>query len=221
MEALTALDLFITAVKKDDDQINLAQAALYIAKNQYPDLDINKFLTILDTMAAELKLKLPESSYPLKIIQTINNYLFNQLGFVGNTENYYDPRNSFLNDVLNRRMGIPISLSVIYLEIAQRINFPMVGVGMPGHFIIRPDVEDIGIFIDVFNQGEILFPQDCLVRIKEIYQQPIMELPPTALAPVSKKQILIRMLNNLQMVYLDQANFAAAEELNEWLRALD
>ena len=93
--------------------------------------------------------------YPLKVIKTIKTYLFKDLGFQGNRNNYYDPSNSYLNEVIDQKMGIPISLPVIYLEIAKRLNFPMVGIGMPGHFLIRPEFKNVGIFVDVFNQGEI------------------------------------------------------------------
>ncbi|MGD1919156.1 MAG: SirB1 family protein, partial [Pleurocapsa sp.] len=103
--------------------------------------------------------------------------------------------------VIERRVGIPISLSVIYLAVAQRINFPMVGSGMPGHFLIRPDFEDAGIFVDSFNRGEILFKQDCQKRLSRMYQQTI-ELDPDWLAPVSNRHILARMLNNLKFIYL-------------------
>lgn len=184
-----------------DEQIDLAKSALYFAKAEYPDLDVENYLEIIDAIALEIEFQLPSERYPLKVIQTINDHLYNYLQFQGNKENYYDPENSFLNRVIERQLGIPISLSVVYLAIAKRLNFPMVGIGMPGHFLIRPEFEEAGIFVDAFNRGEILFEHDCQAKLQETYQQPV-ELDPSWLEPVSNKQILVRMLNNLKFIYL-------------------
>jgi regulator of sirC expression with transglutaminase-like and TPR domain len=116
------------------EPFSLAEAALYIAQETYPDLQVEVYLSTLDEMAATICSHLPQERYPLKVIQTINQHLFETLGFRGNEQDYYDPRNSFLNDVLERRTGIPITLSLVYLEVAQRIDFPMVGINFPGHF---------------------------------------------------------------------------------------
>ncbi|AFY76222.1 hypothetical protein Ple7327_0793 [Pleurocapsa sp. PCC 7327] len=200
---------FSQEIARSDSEIDLAKATLYIAQEEYPVLDIEKYLNALDTMAEELQERLPQTSYPLKIIQSINQYLFDDLGFQANRSDYYDPRNSFLNDVIDRRTGIPISLSVIYLEVAKRIDFPMVGIGMPGHFLIRPDFENVGIFVDVFERGEILFVQDCEERLRQIYQQPV-QLESHFLDPVDNKQILARMLTNLKFIYINKQELLKA-----------
>ncbi len=200
---------FHQEINQPDEQISLAKAALYLSQYEYPHLDINEYLNTLDLMAEEIGERLSESLYPMKVIQIINQYLFKDLGYRGNTTDYYDPRNSFLNEVIDRRTGIPISLSLVYLEIAKRIDFPMVGIGMPGHFIIRPEFEDAGIFVDVFNQGEVLFPEDCQKRLEDIYRQPV-KLEPHFLEPVSNQQILGRMLTNLKFVYLHRQQFSQA-----------
>ncbi|MBP0012730.1 MAG: transglutaminase family protein [Roseofilum sp. SBFL] len=192
---------FYQEIQQPEASISLAKAALYIAAEAYPKLNPVEYLQQLDRMAAEIQSQLPTQRYPLRIIQTINDYLYGQLGFRGNTEDYYDPRNSFLNEVLNRRTGIPITLALVYLELAQRLEFPMVGIGMPGHFLIRPDFEEVGIFVDAFDRGEVLFPEDCAKRLAQIYGQPI-ELKPQYLAPVSPRQFLARMLTNLKVIYL-------------------
>ena len=192
---------FYQEIDRPDEEIDLAKASLNYAKAEYPDLDVKKYLNILDAIALEIKSQLPAEGYPLKIIKTINYYLFDCLGFQGNQQNYYEPENSFLNKVIDRKIGIPITLSVVYLAIAKRINFPMVGIGMPGHFLIRPELEEVSIFVDPFNRGEILFKQDCQEKLSQIYQQEI-ELDSSLLAPVSNKQILARMLNNLKLIYL-------------------
>jgi regulator of sirC expression with transglutaminase-like and TPR domain len=209
MDKLSARQFFQQETEQPDQQIDLVRAAIYIALEEYPYLDVEEYLNAIETMAAELQERLPSAPYPLKIIQTINHYLYEDLGFVGNTTNYYDPRNSFLNEVIDRRTGIPITLSLVYLAIAERIDFPMVGVGMPGHFLIRPDVEEMEIFVDAFHQGEILFPQDCQQRLSQVYQQPV-ELKPELLPTVSNRQFLARMLTNLKMIYLNQSNFPKA-----------
>lgn len=184
-----------------DEQIDLAKAALYFAQAEYLDLDVDNYLEIIDAIALEIEFQLPCERYPLKTIQTINEHLYNYLQFQGNKKNYYDPENSFLNRVIDRQLGIPISLSVVYLAIAKRLNFPMVGIGMPRHFLIRPEFEEVGIFVDAFNGGEILFEHDCQAKLQQTYQQPV-ELNPSWLEPVSNKQILVRMLNNLKIIYL-------------------
>jgi regulator of sirC expression with transglutaminase-like and TPR domain len=196
------MQAFVLEVNQPDEQISLAKAALFFAQTQYPDLNPDDYLTKLDAIASVLQEKLPDNSYPLKMIQTINQYLFEELRFTGNTRDYYDPRNSYLHEVLDRKLGIPISLSILYLEIAQRLNFPMVGIGMPGHFLIRPNFEDAGIFVDAFNQGEILFPEDCESRLQQVYQQPV-KLESAFLQAISNRQILVRMLTNLKIIYIN------------------
>ena len=200
---------FYREIDRPDEQINLAKAALFFARSEYPHLDIEEYLNAIDTMAEELRDRLPETRYPLKVIQTINQYLFEDLGFKGNTSDYYNPSNSFLNEVIERRTGIPISLSVVYLEVATRLEFPMVGIGMPGHFLIRPDFEGAAIFVDVFNRGEVLFEQDCQDRLQQIYQRQV-KLEQHFLAPVSNRQILARMVTNLKHIYLKLNQFAKA-----------
>jgi regulator of sirC expression with transglutaminase-like and TPR domain len=204
-----ARQYFAEEIQQPEESINLAKAALYIAQEEYPQLDPEEYLNALDLMALELEERLPQERYPLRIIQYINEYLFDDLKFTGNKTNYYDPRNSFLNEVIDRRLGIPITLALVYLEIASRIDFPMVGVGMPGHFLIRPDIPDTEIFIDVFNQGEVMFPQDCQNLLSQIYQQSVT-LQPEFLAPVTHRQFLVRMLTNLKYIYLQKHDLEKA-----------
>jgi regulator of sirC expression with transglutaminase-like and TPR domain len=214
MNLSSARQYFYQEIQRSDEDINLAKAALYIAQEEYANLDIEEYLNALDTMASEIQERLPESRYPLRMIQTINQYLYDDLGFSGNKIDYYDPRNSFLNDVIDRRLGIPITLALVYLEVARRIDFPMVGVGMPGHFLIRPDVPDIEIFVDAFNGGEIIFAEDCEERLSQLYQQPVT-LQPEFLAVVTNRQFLVRMLTNLKFIYLKQ------QELEKTLGAVE
>ena len=193
---------FYQEINQPDEQIDLAKASLYYAQVEYPDLDVQKYLNILDTISLEIKPHLPANLYPLKVIKTINYYLFDCFKFQGNSQDYYNLDNSFLNRVIELKIGIPITLSVVYLAIAKRLDFPMVGIGMPGHFLIRPQFENAGIFVDAFNRGEILFKQDCQLKLNQIYPQ--VKLDSSLLVPVSNKQILARMLNNLKFIYLRQ-----------------
>ncbi|MEO1347620.1 MAG: transglutaminase-like domain-containing protein [Cyanobacteria bacterium J06635_15] len=204
------------ALQKPDDQVDLAAAALYIAQIADPQLRIETYLKALDDMAQVIQSRLPVERYPLKVIKIINQYLFEDLGFRGNDENYYDPRNSYLNQVIDRRLGIPITLSLVYLEVARRIDFPMVGVGMPGHFLIRPTVNEMAVFVDGFHQGEILFEDDCKARIKQIYGASAI-LRPEYIAAVSPRQFLGRMLTNLKLIFLNGEDIETALEMIELL----
>ncbi|MBL1174685.1 SirB1 family protein [Pantanalinema sp. GBBB05] len=200
---------FYQEVHQPDEQICLEKAAFYLALEEYPALDVDEYLTAIDTMAMEVLERLPAEPYPLKTIQTINHYLYDDLGYRGNTDDYYDPRNSFLNDVIDRRTGIPITLSLLYLAIARRIDFPMVGIGMPGHFLIRPTVQEMEVFVDPFNQGEVLFLEDCQERLNQVFRQTV-ELRPAFFQPVGSRQFLVRMLTNLKMIYVNQGNLSKA-----------
>lgn len=160
-------------------------------------------------MAIDLRPRLPIERYPLKVVQEINRYLFETLGFRGNRDDYYDPNNSFLNQVLDRRLGIPITLSLVYLELAQRLDFPMVGIGLPGHFLVQPAFDGVDIFVDVFGGGEILFPQDCADRLSALYGQPV-QLRPEFLQPVGPKRFLARMLTNLKSIYIQAGQASQA-----------
>ncbi|HEY9652500.1 MAG TPA: transglutaminase-like domain-containing protein, partial [Coleofasciculaceae cyanobacterium] len=203
------MNSFDNEIQQPDDQIDVAKAALYIAQADYPDLDIGAYLNALDVMADEVEERLPVERYPLRIIRSLNQYFYDDLGFIGNTNDYYDPRNSFLNEVIDRRTGIPITLSLVYLEVSRRLDFPMVGINMPGHFLIRPEFEEAGIFVDAFNQGEILFEQDCEERLTQIYGHPV-PLQPQFLSPVNNRQLLARLLTNLKLIYLNNKNLSKA-----------
>lgn len=205
MELSVARQRFYQEVRQPDARISLAHAALYIAQEENPELDPEEYLAALDVMASELSDRLPPEPYPLRIIKIINQYLYDDLGFHGNTDDYYDPRNSFLNDVIDRRTGIPITLSLVYLELARRIGFSMVGIGMPGHFLIRPDFRDAGIFVDAFHQGEILFPEDCEEKLRQVYGSSL-QFQPEFLKPVSSRAFLARLLTNLKHIYLSRGD---------------
>lgn len=211
--------LFYQAIQQADEQICLEEVALYIALEEYPELDVEEYLNALDTMAAEVQERLPAERYPMRVLRTINQYLFEELGYGGNQTEYYDPRNSFLNEVIDRRTGIPITLALVYLAIARRLNFPMIGINMPGHFIIRPVVGEMEIFVDPFHQGEILFLQDCEKLLAKVFDRPV-ELRPEYLSPVSNRQFLGRLLTNLKVLYVNQKQFQKALDVLDRLLLL-
>jgi regulator of sirC expression with transglutaminase-like and TPR domain len=192
-----------------DEKIDLIRGALVIARAEYPHLEIEEYAGRIETMARRVA-ALAGNLDPQATLAALNNVVFEQAKLRGNREDYYDPRNSFLNDVLDRGLGIPITLSIVYMEVARRVGFPLSGVGMPGHFLLKHYRENgQEILIDCFNRGEVLSRQDCQSRLDEIYSGE-MTLRPEFLHPISRRQILTRMLNNLKTVYLSTRNFRKA-----------
>jgi regulator of sirC expression with transglutaminase-like and TPR domain len=180
---------------------HLLEGALAIAWEEYPRMDLGHYREIFDRMVADLQPRIAKMHYPLKVVQEINQYLFAEQGFRGNDSDYYNPRNSFITDVLERRLGIPLSLSLVYMVICDRLGFPMDGISFPAHFIIRPRHPDLEIFIDPYNKGEILFPEDCAAKLTQLYGYDI-PLQPEYLQPVGIRRILDRLLTNLKLIYL-------------------
>ncbi|MCI0339385.1 MAG: tetratricopeptide repeat protein [Acidobacteria bacterium] len=187
-------------VSRDEKRLELDQTALLIAAEEYPNLEIKKYLDKLDSFAHQARELDDRNAEPLERIMWLSDLLFNDLGFRGNVENYSDARNSFLNDVIDRRTGIPITLSVIFLEVARRIGLKLFGVGMPGHFIVKYADDDLEILIDPFNGGRLLSEERCREMIEQMYGG-TMSFHPSFLDAVTKKQILTRMLLNLKGIY--------------------
>ncbi len=192
---------FQQLVTLPDSAIPLAEASLILASEEYPQIEISPYLDMLDNMAEIAAQKLLPADSPVETITKINTVLFEIFEFRGATEDYYDPRNSFFNDVLDRRIGIPITLSTVYIEVSRRLNFPIVGVGLPGHFIVKYSDRLQEFFLDPFNRGEILTRDDCRNRIYERYGDSV-EFSDRMLGRVTHRQILWRMLNNLKEIYL-------------------
>lgn len=196
---------FAKAISRREDQIDIAYAALQFAREVYPDIKVNTYLNRLDDMARAARSRLSCHSP----VTALNDLLFDELGFRGNADDYFDPRNSYLNQVLDRRTGIPITLSVVYLELARRLDLPMVGIGLPGHFIVRYDGDAEPIYLDPFNGGITMNIDDCRQRVADISDG---RLPFRAsfLKPVSPRQILMRMLRNLKGIYVARTDFQSA-----------
>jgi regulator of sirC expression with transglutaminase-like and TPR domain len=194
----------------DDEKIDLIRAALTIARTEYPDLDVESYVERADELARAAEARIGDIGDPLDVITALNHVLFQDAGLQGNREDYYDPRNSFINEVLDRRLGIPITLALIYMEVGRRLGFPLFGVGMPGHFLLKNyDIDGRETIIDCFNGGDILSAQDCQRRLDEIYSGQ-MTLRPEFLFAVSRRQMLTRILNNLKTVFLTARNFRKA-----------
>ncbi|HYP08741.1 MAG TPA: transglutaminase-like domain-containing protein [Bryobacteraceae bacterium] len=194
-------------------------AALQIATVEYPEIFPSSFVELLDSYGRELKERVNPTADGEEFIQTMNEYLFEELGFQGNQDDYYHPANSCLNEVLTKRTGIPISLSVVYMEIARRVGRKVHGIGLPGHFIVQYEDADITAFIDPFHAGRLMFETECYELAHEITGLDISS-DSTVLKPVSKRQILIRMLNNLRSVYFQrQQPLKAIEVLNLLIEA--
>jgi regulator of sirC expression with transglutaminase-like and TPR domain len=164
----------------------------------------------VDELAHAAESRINDIGDPREVIAALNHVLFQEAGLQWNREDYYDPRNSFINEVLDRRLGIPISLALIYMEVGRRLGFPLFWVGMPGHFLLKNyDIDGRETIIDCFNGGDILSAQDCQRRLDEIYSGQ-MTLRPEFLFAVSRRQMLTRILNNLKTVYLTARNFRKA-----------
>jgi regulator of sirC expression with transglutaminase-like and TPR domain len=189
--------------------IPLAEAALLVACEEYPHLKLGPYLDELDRLADGVEKRTATDSSPIETIAAINQVLFVEYGFEGNGQNYYDPRNSFLNDVIERRTGIPISLSAIYIEVARRIGFDIDGVGIPGHFLVKHVSGTEEIFIDPFNQGSILTVEDCRRLLPPGQFETDQSIEPW-LRRVTNRQILTRMLVNLKSIYLQAQTFDKA-----------
>jgi regulator of sirC expression with transglutaminase-like and TPR domain len=210
---------FIQLASLSDDRINLVHGALLIAKAAYPDLDESIYLARLDRLASDVKRDLAADMGAAAIVARINHILFNKEKFRGNRKNYYDPGNSFLNRVLDRRTGIPITLCLIYIEVARRLGLDVRGIGLPGHFIAALYHPAGKIYIDPFNQGEIRSVDDCLEIVRN-YAGETAVLDLLWLQPVSKKELLIRMLRNLKLIYAWQDNEIMLFKMIHWILTL-
>jgi len=196
------IDAFAELMGRDDDELELDRAAFLFAAVEYPDLDVEAGLRQLDRLADLVRPRLFGASPPEQAIQVLAGYLHGELGFSGNPDAYYDPRNSYLNDVLGRRLGIPISLSTVYLEIGRRLDLPLEGVGMPGHFVVRYRHPDAPVLFDPFDGGKILDRAACEARLQGLYG-PGARLRASMLEAIDTRLVVFRMLNNLKAIYAD------------------
>lgn len=210
---MTPLDYFSTlvAAAEDDDAIPLTEAALSIAQDIYPRMDLAAVQSDLDRLAATLKSRIPTDASAVQRLRALNSFFFKELGFAGNRNDYYDPDNSYLNRVLERRRGIPISLALLYMEIGQQVGLPLRGISFPGHFLVKLKVRAGDIFLDPYT-GQSLSRDQLEERLGLFFDARGMEVPTDlALIPSiqesSPRDILVRMLRNLKGIYHDRKEF--------------
>ncbi|MBN9390241.1 MAG: transglutaminase family protein [Chloroflexi bacterium] len=246
-----ALARFEKLAQLPDDQIDLAEAALMIASFEYAGLNEVYYYNRLDEIADEARPLFASETNPMRNIEKLNLFLNQNLGFHGNETDYNDRRNSFLNDVLERRTGIPITLSLVYIELGKRLGLHFEGIGLPGHFIIRYrdlETQPLGsgewlnsglenlerqeeavhssggsnneILLDPFNGGAILSEEDCIDLVRERYGR-ILPLQPLFTRPVTNRQFLVRMLNNIKASCIGEEDYIRALQMQECLVILN
>jgi regulator of sirC expression with transglutaminase-like and TPR domain len=198
------------------EELDVEQGAWLLAQTQYPDINVAAYQALLDSYAGELRERLAGQVGTEKILAILTQYLFTELGFSGNEQNYYDPDNSYLNRVVDRRLGNPISLCLSYLVIARRLSLPVVGIGMPGHFLCRYQSSTGEAYIDAFNHGRLLTKAEC---IKYLMQSGHGYLE-GYLAPVSPRRMLLRMCANLHQIYVDLELSKESARLQRYIVAL-
>jgi regulator of sirC expression with transglutaminase-like and TPR domain len=205
-----------------DDELPLLDTALLIARDEYPDLDPREYSAELDSYVDALRPQLDRDIDLPARLTAINRYLFEDLGFAGNHNQYDDPRNSYLNQVLDRKLGIPISLAVIQIELTRRLGLPLDGVSFPGHFLVRLPVDDGILVMDPFNKGRPVSAEE----LKERASPHLGGHPPDdhqlleILAPATHRMILARMLRNLKGLYLESADWERVARISDRLLKL-
>jgi regulator of sirC expression with transglutaminase-like and TPR domain len=207
---------FARSIHVGRPSIALDQVALLIAAEERPELDVAHYLRRLDEFAEEVRGELGTELDPYLIVGILNRVLFKQLGFHGNTDEYFDPTNSLLDQVIDRRVGIPITLSIVYLEVARRLALPVVGVSFPGHFLVSYQGADERLFIDCFRGGEIVLPRTCQARLDEMFGGKL-RFRPEFLDPCPPRAVIARLLSNLKTIHWRRNDYRRALGVSERL----
>jgi len=194
---------------------DLEEACWLVARTRYPEFDEAAYRARINEMAQELRKRLTGRETPRATIEVCNHYLFRTLGFRGNRQDYYDPDNSYLNRVLDRRLGIPISLSALYLLLGRRLHLPLIGINMPAHFLLKWQSATASFYFDAFHEGELLDEDDC----RELCKRLGVAFNPVYLTPTTPQIILLRMCNNLQAIYAEREP-ARAEQFGRFAALL-
>ena len=184
---------------------DLAIGALLVASTDDPNVDIDGCCDNLDRMAEAARTRMPSDAGPLEELNAITDLLFSVIGFAGNRDDYYDPNNSYLHQVLQRRLGIPITLSLLCVEVGRRAGVPVLGIGMPGHFLIRHRDEE-NYFVDAFNGGLLMNRDECGAVLRQAAGEDA-RLEESHLNPVTPREILARILRNLKAIFWDREDF--------------
>lgn len=199
--AISARQLFVREARQPERDLDLARAALLVAKEQYPGLAVEQYLARLDQLAEEVRDRLADETAPLVVLEELTRTLYERHGFRGNHDAYYDARNSFLNDVLDRRLGIPLTLGIVMLEVGWRLRLPLEGVNFPHHFLVRFQGDALDLLIDPFDGGRARYEDQAQELLDRMYGGKV-RLQEAFLRRASKRDILVRLLNNLKGVYV-------------------
>lgn len=206
-----------------DEEIPLFQSALLIARDEYPDLDTQYYDDLCESWRGSIAPQVERATSPIAALQALNRFLFEELGFSGNNDDYYDPRNSYINDVFERRLGIPISLAVMQMEVARRLGLGLEGVAFPGHFLVRMPVQGGVMVLDPYQGGRSLDVDELRQRAQphmeqeDLGDQQLLKL----LDPASHRAILTRMLRNLRSVYMEKDDLERALRCADRLLTVD
>jgi regulator of sirC expression with transglutaminase-like and TPR domain len=205
---MAALEPFAELLRREDARIDLARACLMIAEDAYPGLDVDRYVGEIERMAIRLRGRMPQKQNAEERVVALNQFLYEDLGYWGNTDAYYDPRNSYLNEVIERKTGIPITMSILYMELGRRIGLPLEGVSFPGHFLVRLKLRGGMLVLDPFCGGAPQSEDDLRSRVKRVIPDGVADDLPAAelpldqfLEPATNRQILSRVLRNLKGIY--------------------
>jgi regulator of sirC expression with transglutaminase-like and TPR domain len=204
------LEHFAEVVSRE--QFNLAEASLMLAQDIYPQVDIPAYLTRLDEIALAIKKRIASDAFAEQKVRALNYYLFSEMRFSGNIDDYYDPRNSYLNEVMERRVGIPITLSILYLEVGKRLGLNLKGVSFPGHFLVKLAVKRGQLVLDPFTGGEAQSESDLRQRLAQVLPSKKAEQVQldSYLEPATPRQIVARVLRNLKNIYMQTGKLEQA-----------
>jgi regulator of sirC expression with transglutaminase-like and TPR domain len=209
-------NVFLGFCLNNGEHLDLEEGAWKLAQTQYPDINVDGYRALLDSFAEDIREKLPEDSNLEHLLPVVNRYLFEDLGFTGNEQQYYEEDNSYLNRVLDRRVGNPISLCLVYLLLSSRLRLPITGIGLPGHFVCRYQSSSAEIYIDAFNHGKFLTKADCI----QYLLQGNYSVREDYLTPVSPRRLLLRVCGNLHRIYLHLEQSESATRVQRYLVAL-
>lgn len=207
--AVSARQLFASEARRPERELDLARAALLIAREQYPGLSVEPYLARLDQLAEEVKDRLADETAPLVVLDELTRTLYERHRFRGNVEAYDDPRNSFINDVLDRQLGIPISLGIVMLEVGWRLRLPLHGVNFPHHFLVRYKGSALDLLIDPYDGGRASYEHEAQELLERVYGGKV-RMRESFLRRASKRDILVRLLGNLKGVYVGSGDGARA-----------
>jgi regulator of sirC expression with transglutaminase-like and TPR domain len=207
---------FMALCLQDEDMIDLEKGALLLARTQHPEINTAAYSALLDDFAGELREWLAQDDPQKHLLTRVNEFIFGKLGFTGNMENYYDPENSFINRVLDRRTGNPVSLCVVYILLTRRLGLPVSGVGLPGHSVCRYVSASEEVYVDAFNLGKLLTRNDCIEHLNRCKH----EVRDEYLQPMTARRILARMCGNLEQIYTELNQPDDAARVQRYLFAL-